>query len=44
MSYPFEIIPSLRRETLRRLISEGKRPDNRQLLSMEGLVDKGWCS
>jgi len=40
MSYPFEIIPSLRRETLRRLISEGKRPDNRQLLSMRDLSIK----
>lgn len=37
-SYPFEIIPSLRRDTLRRMISEGKRPDNRQLTSMRDLT------
>lgn len=40
MSYPFEIIPSLRRDTLKRLISEGRRPDNRQLLSIRDLTIK----
>ena len=31
MSYPFEVIPSLRREALMRLISDGKRSDGRGL-------------
>jgi exosome complex component RRP42 len=31
MSYPFEVIPSLRREALMRLISDGKRADGRGL-------------
>lgn len=39
-SYPFEIIPSLRRETLLRLMSSGKRSDGRGFMDYRGLSIK----
>ncbi len=37
MSYPFEVIPSLRKETLMKLVGSGKRADGRGLLEFRKL-------